>query len=267
MRDTIHSRDIDQRSGTLGGPYRRYRSFVEEGSPLNGYMAWFTSQWKWLADIVSEDCIIHLIGPSRGAYVDFRAEAQLFVGMDRSDDGIVQAGSRVDDLSSVRVVSNPYSDRQDSVCCMLTVLPDEWMRLEVGEGRLGKNQKARLCQKLTAALDVGRQEVRFLVVVLSKHALETPEFLHVRLGVLECARRRSSVACFTDEITTSLTDSLIFQSISYDSINSTICSLIILGQSIVSNLWIRFPFLSSGSRRVVVVIGAAVVVVVVGRGQ
>ncbi|GKB10658.1 hypothetical protein Tco_0844581 [Tanacetum coccineum] len=37
-----------------------------------------------------------------GAYVDFRAEAQLFVGIIRSDDGIVQAGSGVAGLSSVR---------------------------------------------------------------------------------------------------------------------------------------------------------------------
>ncbi|GJT92135.1 hypothetical protein Tco_1080980 [Tanacetum coccineum] len=37
-----------------------------------------------------------------GAYVDFRAEAQLFVGIVRSDDGIVQAGSGVAGLSSVR---------------------------------------------------------------------------------------------------------------------------------------------------------------------
>ncbi|GJW21730.1 hypothetical protein Tco_0032352 [Tanacetum coccineum] len=29
---------------------------------LNGYMAWFTTQWKWLADVVPEDCVIHLIG-------------------------------------------------------------------------------------------------------------------------------------------------------------------------------------------------------------
>ncbi|GJR32275.1 hypothetical protein Tco_1108507 [Tanacetum coccineum] len=80
-----------------------------------------------------------------GSYVDFRAEAQLFVGMDRSEDGIVQAGSGVDGLSSVRgfhqlclrltvgsiitfrlliitrvlvqsaVVSSSYSDRQESV--------------------------------------------------------------------------------------------------------------------------------------------------------
>ncbi|GJT13880.1 hypothetical protein Tco_0860922 [Tanacetum coccineum] len=37
-----------------------------------------------------------------GAYVNFRAEAQLFVGIDRSDDGMVQAGSGEAGRSLVR---------------------------------------------------------------------------------------------------------------------------------------------------------------------
>ncbi|GJT92943.1 hypothetical protein Tco_1081788 [Tanacetum coccineum] len=38
------------------------------------------------------------------AYVDFKAEAQLFVGIDRSDERIVQAGSGVAGLIWVSVV-------------------------------------------------------------------------------------------------------------------------------------------------------------------
>ncbi|GKD88598.1 hypothetical protein Tco_1364105, partial [Tanacetum coccineum] len=89
-----------------------------------------------------------------GAYVDFKAEAQFFVGIVRSDDRIVQAGSRVDGLSSVRgivvieglirvlvVVQAEYSAalRNLGPRCLLTGLPDEWMRTEVVEEELEQN--------------------------------------------------------------------------------------------------------------------------------
>ncbi|GJS68493.1 hypothetical protein Tco_0683058 [Tanacetum coccineum] len=54
--------------------------------------------------------MVHLPGlVVSGAYVDFRVEAQLFVGIVRSDDGIFQAGS------GVAVVSYPYKDHQESL--------------------------------------------------------------------------------------------------------------------------------------------------------
>ncbi|GJU22718.1 hypothetical protein Tco_1156060 [Tanacetum coccineum] len=48
---------------TLQDHYRKTpRSLLKKEVRLNGYMAGFTTQWKWLTDVVPEDCIIYLIG-------------------------------------------------------------------------------------------------------------------------------------------------------------------------------------------------------------
>ncbi|GJX74895.1 putative ribonuclease H-like domain-containing protein [Tanacetum coccineum] len=125
------------------------RSLLEE-SPFECYMAWITSQWKWLCADVDETLDdFGMPGPSR---ILWEEEAQLFVGMDRSEDGIVQAGSGVDGLSSVRgfhqlclsLGSSPLSTpehysadaavfeelRGGSAC---DDLPEDVMRLEMEE--------------------------------------------------------------------------------------------------------------------------------------
>ncbi|GJR13567.1 hypothetical protein Tco_0796219 [Tanacetum coccineum] len=47
-----------------------------------------------------------------------------------------------------------YLLRNLGLQCLLTDVPDEWMRLEVVEEELGHNQKLRLCQKLLMRLTV-----------------------------------------------------------------------------------------------------------------
>ncbi|GJS96997.1 hypothetical protein Tco_0803965 [Tanacetum coccineum] len=78
--------------------YQILQVFVEEEVRLNGYMAWFTSQWKWLADVVPEDCIIHLISEKFVALFHLELEMN-----HKSDDGIVQAGSEWPVCPSVKV--------------------------------------------------------------------------------------------------------------------------------------------------------------------
>ncbi|GKB32210.1 hypothetical protein Tco_0871611 [Tanacetum coccineum] len=60
--------------------------------------------------------------------------------LDRSEDGIVHAGSGVDGsvflLESIQLML--LSLRNSGLQCLLTDLPDEWMRLEVVEEELGQ---------------------------------------------------------------------------------------------------------------------------------
>ncbi|GJR01719.1 hypothetical protein Tco_0524703 [Tanacetum coccineum] len=143
-------------------------------------MAWFTTQWKWLADVVPEDCIIHLIGEKFVAlfhlelemnhvrmkhFNDFKCWAFQSRGVVvccyvRSDDGIVQAGSGVAGLSSVR----GFHQLLPQVDCILGAmlidyLPDEWMRMEVVEEELEQNRRIRLCHNPLMRLTVVEEEV------------------------------------------------------------------------------------------------------------
>ncbi|GJU50266.1 hypothetical protein Tco_1219821 [Tanacetum coccineum] len=263
-------------------------SFVEEEvSGVNGYLTGLPP-WKWLG----------------------------LPGLWESDDGIVQAGSGVAGLSSVRgfhqfclkltrsirnllievliaVVRRCHaryalmqlSLRNLELQCLLTDLPDEWMRPEVVEEELEQSQRLQLCQKLLMRLMVVVEEVVVKVATQGEawrfayFSSSFPPNLILHQVSLYLRRMESRSASYAAR------------------------------WSIVSNLWILLPCLSnrdsksrdfllteshmnsrvhhaldgrdwivdlvvvagSGNGRVVVVVvgggGAAVVVVVVGRGQ